>query len=116
MGPSHSLLQSAFAARGFGATSRLRSPPFEKRAQLAAPRRMTQLAKRLRLDLPDPFARHREALTDFFERVLAAVADAEPHLDDFFFARRQRFQHRLGLLLQVQVDHRLGRRYHLTVL
>ena len=67
---------------------------------------MPQLAERLGLDLTDALAGDREALSDLFERVLAAVADAEPHLDDALFARRQRLQHRLGLLLQVQVDHR----------
>src|SRR3989440_8139899 len=59
----------------------LRCPSFEERAQFARSRRMPQLAQRLRFDLPDPLARDREALADFLERVLAAVADAEPHLD-----------------------------------
>src|SRR5438094_7292939 len=75
---------------------------------------MTQLAERLRFDLADALARDREALTDLFERVLAAVADAEPHLDDFLFARRERLEDRLGLLLQIQVDHGLGRRHDLA--
>src|SRR4051812_19671160 len=88
----------------------------EKGAQFARPRRMAQLAQRLRFDLANPFARDREALTDFLERVLAAVADAEPHLDRLLLARRQRLQDRLGLLLQVQVDHRFGRRDHLAIL
>src|SRR5882672_566225 len=57
-----------------------RSPSLEERAQLAAARWMPQLPQRLGLDLPDPLARDREALADLFERVLAAVADAEPHL------------------------------------
>src|SRR6476619_6440024 len=79
---------------------------FEERSKFAAARRVAQLPQRLGLDLPDPFACDREALTDLFERVLTAVADAEPHLDDLFFARRQRLQHGLGLFLEVQVDHR----------
>src|SRR5207249_9549806 len=58
----------------------------------------------------------REALSDFFECVLAAVADAEPHLDDLLLARRQGLQHRFGLFLQVQVDDGFGRRHDLTVL
>src|SRR5512142_2980143 len=42
-------------------TSILRAS-FEKRTQLPAPRRVAQLAERLRLDLPDALARDREAL------------------------------------------------------
>src|SRR5262245_57294922 len=79
---------------------------FEERAQLAAPRGVTELPQRLRLDLPYALARDREALADFLERVLAAVADAEPHLDHLLFARGQRLEHRFGLFLQIQVDHR----------
>src|SRR3981081_2752354 len=93
----------------------LGGPPFEKRAKLAAARRMAQLAERLGLDLPDALTRDREALTDFLEGVLAAVPDAEPHLDDLFLARRQRLEDRFGLLLEIQVDHRFGRRHHLPI-
>src|SRR6476619_3436596 len=71
---------------------------FEEGAKLAASRWMAQLAQRLGFDLPDALARHREALADFLERVLAAVAHAEAHLDHFLFPRRERLQHRLGLL------------------
>src|SRR5688572_5368685 len=76
---------------------------------------MAQLAERFRFNLPNALARDGEVLPHFFERVLATVADAKAHLDDALFARRQRFQHRLRLLLQVQVDHRLGGRDHLTI-
>src|SRR5687767_10769536 len=48
--------------------------------------------------------------------VTAAVADAEPHLDDLFLAWGQRLQDRFGLFLQVQIDHRVGRGYHLAIL
>src|SRR5258708_15219061 len=94
----------------------LRRPSFEERAKFARSRRMPQLAERLGFDLTDAFARHREALSDLFERVLAAVADAEPHLDHFLFARRQRLQHRFGLFLQIQIDDRFGRRDDLPIL
>jgi hypothetical protein len=47
--------------------------PFEKRLQPFAARRMPQLAQRLRLDLPDALAGHREALADFLEGVLGAT-------------------------------------------
>src|SRR5439155_4130474 len=93
-----------------------RGPPFEKRAKLAAPRGMAQLAKRLRFNLADALAGDGEALTDLFERVLAPVADAEPHLDHFLFARRQRLEHRFGLLLQILVDDGFGRRDDLAIL
>src|SRR5713101_5719680 len=93
-----------------------RSPSLEERAQLPAPRRMAQLAERLGLDLSDALAGDREALADLLERVLAAVAHTEPHLDDLLFARRQRLEHRFGLFLQIQVDDRFGRRNHLAIL
>src|SRR5207248_8387670 len=94
----------------------LRSPSFEEGAELSAPGRMSKLAQRLRFDLADALAGDGEALTHLFERVLAAVADAEPHLDHLLFARRERLEDRLGLFLQVQVDHRFGRRHHLAIL
>src|SRR6476620_1222312 len=81
---------------------------FEERTQLAAPRGMTQFAERLGFALSDAFARDGEALADLLERVLAAVADAEPHLDHFFLARCQRLEYRLCLFLQIQVDDRVG--------
>src|SRR5438876_11447204 len=94
----------------------LRSSSFEKRAQLARSRGMPELPQRLRFDLADALAGDGEALTDLFERVLAAVADAEAHLDNLLFARRERLEHRLGLLLQVQIDHRFGGRHDLAIL
>ena len=65
---------------------------------------MPQLAERLGFDLPDALAGYGEVLADLFERVLAAVFQAEAHFDDLLFARRQGFQHLGGLLAQVQVD------------
>src|SRR6185437_900123 len=91
-------------------------PSFEKRLQATAARRVAQLAERLGLDLADALAGDGEALADFFERVLAAVADAEAHLDDLFIARRQRLQDRFGLVLEIEVDDRLGRRDDLAIL
>src|SRR5688572_19773233 len=81
----------------------------EECPQLAAPRRVAELPQRLGFDLPDALAGDREALADLFQRVLAAIADAEPHFDHLLLARRQRLQYRLRLLLEVQVDHRVGR-------
>src|SRR6188474_140302 len=77
---------------------------------------MTQLAQRLGLDLAYAFAGDREVLAHLFERMLAAVADAEAHLDDLLFARRQRLQHRLGLFLQIEVDDRFRRRHRGAIL
>src|SRR6267142_7099003 len=59
----------------------------EERPQLPRPRRMLQLAQRLRLDLTDTFARHAELLADFFQRVIRVHADAEAHAEHAFFAR-----------------------------
>src|SRR5262249_12610916 len=110
MGPS----QSLSAVVGLQSPV-LRGAPLEERAELAASRRVPQLTERLCLDLPDAFACDGEALPDFLECVLTAVTHAEPHLDHLFLARRQRLEHRLRLLLQVEVDYGLGRRNHLTV-
>src|SRR5271165_2200369 len=60
-----------------------------ERAQLPRTRWMTQFAQGLGFDLADAFARYRERLAYFFERVLAAVFQAEAHLDDFFLARSE---------------------------
>src|SRR5437762_6080946 len=79
---------------------------FEEGTQLARTRGVPQLAQRFRFDLADAFAGNGERLADFFERVLAAVVQAKPHLDDFFLAWRQRLQHRRSLFLQVQIDDR----------
>src|SRR5712692_2060222 len=110
MGPLQSTVDQSTVNCRLGGSS------FEKRAQFARPRRVPQLAQRLGLDLPDALARDREALADLLERMLAAVADAEPHLDDLLLARRERLEDRLGLFLQVQVDHGLGGRDDLPIL
>src|SRR5580692_2764579 len=94
----------------------LRRPAFEKRAKLPASRGVAQLPERLGLDLPDALACDGEALSDLFQRVLAPVPHAEPHLDHLLLARRQRLEDRLGLFLQIQVDDRFGRRDDLAIL
>src|SRR5438128_9968924 len=55
---------------------------FEERAQTMAPAGMPQLAQCLGFDLADTLARDREVLPHFLERVLAAIFQAEAHLDD----------------------------------
>src|SRR5258707_1140797 len=79
-------------------------------------RKMPQLAQRFGFNLAYTFARHRKRLSDFFKGMLAAIVQPKPHLDDFFLARRQRLQHRRSLFLQVEVDHRIGRRNHRFIL
>src|SRR6202167_4238745 len=71
---------------------------------------MPQFAQRLGFDLADAFAGYGERLADFFQRVLAAVFEAEAHFDYFFFARSQRAQDLSGLVLEVHVDHGFGGR------
>jgi len=61
----------------------------EERTQLAAPRRVFELAQRLCFDLADAFTRHRELLADFLQRVVGIHADAETHAQHAFLARRQ---------------------------
>src|SRR5256885_175364 len=70
---------------------------------------MTQLAQRLRLDLPDPLARHLEVLTDLFERVIGALADPEAQLEHLLLARRERRQHLARVLGEVVAHDRLLR-------
>ena len=50
---------------------------------------MAQLPQRLGLDLPDALARDREVLAHFFQRVLAAILQAEPQPDNLLLARRK---------------------------
>src|SRR5437660_7718892 len=72
--------------------------------QLPRPRRMLQLAQRLRLDLADTLARHAELLADFFQSVVGVHADAEAHAEHAFFAGRQRGQNPRRGLTQVGLD------------
>src|SRR5262249_48457523 len=85
-------------------------------AQHTAARGMAQLAQRLRLDLTAALPGHGEPLPDVLGRVLAAVPQTEALLDHLLLARRERLQDGLGLLLQIEVDHRLGRRDHASIL
>src|SRR5207247_8532398 len=88
----------------------------EEAAQLLRARRMAELAERFRLDLADPFPRHREILAHFLERVLAAVGESEPEAEDFFLARCQRVEHLVRLFPWGELDDRLHRRDDLLVL
>src|SRR5258706_1352446 len=94
----------------------LDSRPFQECLQLARAARVAQLAQGLGFDLPDALAGDREALADLLQGVLAAVAEPEAHLDDLLLAGGEGLQERLRLLLEVDVDHRLGGRDHVAVL
>src|SRR5436853_1552894 len=70
---------------------------------------MSELSQRLGFDLTDSLAGDREVLTNLFQRWLAAVrAKTEPHLDYFFFARRQRFHDFLSHFANIGPDHGIG--------
>src|SRR5690349_3519771 len=59
--------------RGYGSQNRnpdRRLLAFEEAPQLLGPRRMAELAQRLRLDLADALARDVELLADLLERVV----------------------------------------------
>ncbi len=66
-----------------------------------AARGVAELAQRLGFNLTDALARDREVLADFFERMFAAILQAEAHLHDFLFARAKGLENLGGLLAQV---------------
>src|ERR1035441_1780714 len=72
------------AAAGANRASKLASPSpvFQKGAQTVAAAGMPQLPQLLSFDLPDALARYGEVLPHLFERVLAPIFQAKPHLDD----------------------------------
>src|SRR5919198_3659246 len=85
-------------------------------AQFAGARGMAQLTQRLGLDLTDAFASDGEGLADLFQRVLAAILQAEAHFDDLLLARGERAQHMRRLLLEVDIDYGVGGGDHGTIL
>src|SRR5271170_48638 len=76
---------------------------------------MTQLAQRLGFALADALSGDLEALADLFEGVLGSVCEAEAHLDDTLFARREGAQNLRSVLLQVHADYGVGGRDGLAV-
>ena len=92
------------------------SQALDETAQLFASTRMPQFAQRLGFDLPDALAGHFEVLSDFLERMIGGLADAESFAQHFFFPRRQRLQCAVDLALQVVADGRFQRRDRLLVL
>src|SRR5579885_3306630 len=61
-------------------------------AELARARGVLQFPERLGFDLADAFARDRELLAHFFQRVIGVHADAEAHAKHALFARGERGQ------------------------
>src|SRR5262249_57327042 len=73
----------------------------------ATAQRVAKLAERLGLDLPDPLARHREALAHFLQGVLPLLADAEAQAENLLLLGRERAERTLDLVGQVLADQRL---------
>src|SRR5579883_669922 len=84
--------------------------------QLPRPARMLQLAQRLRLDLADALARHRELLADLLQRVVGVHADAEAHAQHALLARGERGEHPRRGLAQVLLDRGVDRQNRVLVL
>src|SRR4051794_36623751 len=84
--------------------------------ELPGPRRVAQLAQRLRLDLADPLAGDVELLADLLEGARAPVFESEAKLEHAPLAAGQRIEHRLDLLLEQLVRGRLRRRQRPAVL
>ena len=59
----------------------MRGSVIEERAKFTAARGVFEFSQRLRLDLTNAFALHRELLADFFERVVGVHAYAEAHAE-----------------------------------
>src|SRR5688500_4902279 len=78
--------------------------------QLLRPRRVAQLAQGLRLDLADALAGDVERTAHFLERVLGAVADTEPHLQNLLLTRGEGAQDLASLFFQVRHDDVVDRR------
>src|SRR5215470_4290400 len=72
---------------------------------------MPQLAQRFGFYLADAFAGHLETLAHFLQSMFRPVFEAEAHLDDALFALCQCAQDLRGVLLQVDADNGVGRRY-----
>src|SRR5215213_2114344 len=88
----------------------------EKAAQFARAARVLQLAQRLRLDLADALAGHRELLPDLFERVIGIHADAEAHAQHALLARGQRSQDAGRRLAQIGLNRGVQRQDRVLVL
>src|SRR2546425_2868827 len=84
--------------------------------EVPSAQRVSQLAQRLGLDLPDALARHGEALADLLEGVLAFLTDAEPEAEDLLLLRGQHGQRSFHLGREVLAQQRIVRRARRLVL
>src|SRR5207245_8608632 len=96
--------------------SRDRLSVLDERLELLAAGGVAELAQGLGLDLADALASDLEVLADLLERVIALLADPEPHAKHLLLARRERLQDLARLVAQVQPDDRILRRHHGLVL
>src|SRR5262249_786342 len=90
--------------------------PLVKASEIARSGEVTELPKRLRLDLADALPRDVEARPDLLERVIRPLADAETQPQHLLLARCQGGEHAPGLVAQVHRDDRLDRRQRVLVL
>src|SRR5215210_7810271 len=75
-------------------------------AELAAPRRMPQLSKRVGLDLADPLARQAELVPNLLERPRSAVVEPEPKPDHALLPALEGTENLCDLLLEhLVLDH-----------
>ena len=79
-------------------------------AEFARARRVTQLAQGFRFDLADTLTGDGKGLADLFQGVLAAILEAETHLDDLLLARGEGAKNLRSLVLEVDVDDGFGGR------
>ena len=84
--------------------------------QLAAPRRVAQLAQRLGFDLANALAGHGKLWPT--SSSVCSLPSPTPNRILMTFSSRgvRRLEHRVGLLLEVQVDDRVGGRHDLAIL
>ena len=88
----------------------------EEAPEHPGPARVLQLPQRLGLDLADALARHRELLTDLFQRVVGVHADAEAHAQHPLLARGERGEYPRRYLTQIRLDRRIDRQDSVLVL
>src|SRR5580765_2567735 len=102
----------AAVRRGDGLVALLRG----ELAELAAARRVAQLAECVGLDLADALARQTELVPDLLERPGTPVVEAEAKSDDPLLAALEAVENPLDLLAQHLVRHRVERRDGILVL
>src|SRR5262245_33518341 len=78
--------------------------------------RVLELPQRLRLDLTDALAGHRELMADLLQRVVGAYANAKAHAQHAFLARGEGGEHSGRGLAQVRLDRGVDRQHRVLVL